>query len=99
MAFSQTLAITLPLLFLGSMLGAAFMSGNNVILQHEIADDIRGRVMGAYMLTWGLMPIGALPMGIAANHFGAPVAVAAGAILSTLLSLILGLSSSALRDI
>ncbi len=98
-AFSRTLVISLPLLFVGSMLGAAFMSGNNVLLQHEIADDIRGRVMGAYMLTWGLMPIGALPMGIAANHFGAPAAVAAGAILSTVLSLILGLSSSALRDI
>lgn len=98
-AFSQTLVVTLPLLFLGSMLGAAFMSGNNVILQHEIADDMRGRVMGAYMLTWGLMPIGALPMGIAANHFGTPIAVATGAIISTLLTLFLGFSSPALRDV
>lgn len=98
-AFSHLLAITLPLIFLGSMLGAAFMSGNTVLLQHEIADDIRGRVMGAYMLTWGLMPIGALPMGIAANHFGAPVAVAGGAILSTLLTLILGVVSPAIREV
>jgi MFS transporter, DHA1 family, staphyloferrin A biosynthesis exporter len=98
-AMSSTLWLTLPLLFSGSLLGAAFMSGNNVLLQHGVTDDVRGRVMGAYMLTWGLMPLGALPMGIAADRFGTPTAVAAGAILSTVLTAILGLTSPALREI
>jgi predicted MFS family arabinose efflux permease len=96
---SRTLWVTLPLLFVGSLLGAAFMSGNNVLLQHGVSDDVRGRVMGAYMLTWGLMPLGALPMGIVADHFGTPLAVAAGAVVSTVLTAILGLTSPALRDL
>jgi predicted MFS family arabinose efflux permease len=46
-ALSRTLWITLPLLFIAGLLGAAFMSGNNALVQHRVTDDIRGRVMGA----------------------------------------------------
>src|SRR5918993_161066 len=98
-ALSRTLWITLPLLFIAGMLGAAFMSGNNVLVQHRVTDDVRGRVMGAYMLTWGLMPLGSLPMGMVADRIGTPVAVAGGAVISSLLAGILGLTSSAVRDI
>lgn len=69
-AASSVLAISLPVLFAAGLLGSFFMSGNNALLQHLIADDVRGRVMGTYMLTWGLMPLGALPMGFAADHVG-----------------------------
>jgi predicted MFS family arabinose efflux permease len=55
-AFSRSLWITLPMIFLGGVLGAAFMSGNNAMIQHRVSDDVRGRVMGAYMLTWGFLP-------------------------------------------
>jgi predicted MFS family arabinose efflux permease len=98
-ASSSILWLTLPLLFTGSLLGAAFMSGNNALLQHEVSDDVRGRVMGAYMLTWGLMPLGALPMGLAADRLGTPVAVAGGAIISTVLAAILGLTNASLREL
>ena len=98
-ALSRTLWITLPMLFIAVMLGAAFMSGNNALVQHRVSDDVRGRVMGAYMLTWGLMPLGSLPMGIIADRIGTPVAVAGGAIISSVLAGILGLTSSAVRDI
>lgn len=98
-AFSTNLFLSLPLLFVGSFLGAAFMSGNNVILQHRVDDDIRGRVVGAYMLTWGLMPLGALPMGLVADRFGTPIAIAGGAMLSTTLAAILAITSPALREL
>jgi predicted MFS family arabinose efflux permease len=98
-ALSRTLLITLPLLFVAGVLGAAFMSGNNALVQHRVSDDVRGRVMGAYMLTWGLMPLGSLPMGMIADRVGTPIAVAGGAIISSLLALILGLASSGIRDI
>jgi predicted MFS family arabinose efflux permease len=98
-ALSRTLWITLPMLFIAGMLGAAFMSGNNALVQHRVTDDVRGRVMGAYMLTWGLMPLGSLPMGMIADRIGTPVAVAGGAIISSVLAGILGLTSSAVRDV
>jgi predicted MFS family arabinose efflux permease len=98
-ALSRSLWITLPLIFSAGLLGAAFMSSNNAVVQHRVTDDIRGRVMGTYMLTWGLMPLGSLPMGIVADHVGTPTAVAAGAIVSSLLAGLLGLLSPALREI
>ena len=98
-ALSRTLWITLPMLFMAGMLGAAFMSGNNALVQHRVSDDVRGRVMGAYMLTWGLMPLGSLPMGMIADRLGTPVVVAGGAIISSVLAAILGLTSSAIRDV
>lgn len=98
-SLSRSLWITLPLIFCGGFLGSATMSGNNAVLQHRVSDEYRGRVMGAYMLTWGLMPLGALPMGIMADHFGTPTAVATGAILSSGCAAILGFRSRTLREI
>ncbi len=97
-AESQTIWLSLPLLVVAGMTGAAFMSTNNALLQHRITDDVRGRVMSAYLLTFGLMPLGAMPMGLVAAHLGTPTAVASGALASSLLAGILGLGSPALRE-
>jgi MFS family permease len=94
-ATSRTVYLTLPLLVVAGLLGAHFMSSNNAIIQHRITDDVRGRVMGTYMLTFGLMPLGAMPMGLLADHVGTQVAVAIGAITSSLLAAVLGLSTRA----
>jgi predicted MFS family arabinose efflux permease len=98
-ALSRTLWITLPMLFLAGVLGAAFMSGNNAMIQHRVSDDVRGRVMGAYMLTWGFMPLGSLPMGMLADRIGISTAVATGAIVSSVLAAIYGLRSPAVREL
>jgi hypothetical protein len=45
------------------------------------------------------MPLGSLPMGMVVARFGTPVAVAGGAVISSLLAGILGLTSSAVRDV
>jgi hypothetical protein len=81
------------------VLGAAFMSGNNAMIQHRVSDDVRGRVMGAYMLTWGFMPLGSLPMGMVADRVGITAAVAAGATVSSVLAAVYGLRSQALREL
>ena len=89
--------LSLPLLVCAGLMGSSFMSTGNVLMQQRIGDDVRGRVMGAYLLTFGLMPLGALPMGMLAERFGAPTAVTVGAVASTLLTALLGLSSRTLR--
>ncbi len=96
-AFSRSVYLSLPLLVCAGISGASFMGMNNVLLQHRITDDVRGRVMGAYMLTWGLMPLGAAPMGLVADRFGAPVAVAGGAVISSGLAAMLAVRSRAMR--
>jgi len=96
-ALSRSVLLTVPLLVCAGMSGASYMSANNALLQHRIADDVRGRVMGAYMLTWGLMPLGAMPMGVVADRYGAPTAVAVGAIVSSSLAALVGASVPQLR--
>jgi predicted MFS family arabinose efflux permease len=88
-AASHWLWLSLPALFLAGLLGSYFMSGNNALLQHLITDDVRGRVIGAYMLTWGLMPLGALPMGVIADRIGIQAATILGTTISVLLVVLL----------
>lgn len=51
LAVSPTIWIALPFLVVAGLLGSYFMSSNNALIQLRIADDIRRRVMGAYILT------------------------------------------------
>ena len=47
-------------------------------------EEHRGRVMGIYMLNFGLTPIGAIPLGILAKHTSIELAFAvAGCVLLT----------------
>lgn len=98
-ANSPSVWLTLPLLVCAGLLGSSFMSTGNVLMQHRIDDEVRGRVMGAYLLTFGLMALGALPMGLLAERFGAPAAVTVGALVSSLLAAWVALTSTALRDV
>jgi hypothetical protein len=73
------------------------MSLNNTILQMSVTDEFRGRVLSVYLMTWGLMPFGTLPMGALADAYGAPIAVAAGGLASTLLVLVIAARLPAIR--
>jgi MFS family permease len=91
--------LTLPCLFLGGVLGSMFMSQNNALVQHRIPDEMRGRVLGAYMLNQGLLPLGALPMGILAGATSIPVAMATGAALTVIATVALALSGRTWRTL
>lgn len=55
------------------------MTVNNTLIQLVIPDEVRGRVMSVMMMSFGLMPLGAVPAGIAAEAYGARwVVVVAG---------------------
>jgi MFS family permease len=48
----------------------------NALVQTLVRDDLRGRVMGIYSLTFfGFLPVGALWVGTMAQHFGEPAAI------------------------
>ncbi len=69
------------LMFLSSGM-VMFFTSSIATIQTTVRDDLRGRVAGLYMVTWGLFPIGSLAAGSLADRFGAPTAslVAAGAL-------------------
>jgi MFS family permease len=57
------------------------MSSSNTLIQAMVPDHLRGRVMALYsMMFMGMAPFGAFLGGALAEHLGAPVTVAIGAL-------------------
>jgi MFS family permease len=49
----------------------------NTLIQNEVPDHFRGRVMSLYTLTWfGIAPFGSLLLGVTAQVIGSPAAIA-----------------------
>ena len=67
--FAQTtsFAQALPLLIMVGLASAMFMSLNMTLMQVNSTPEMRGRVMSISMMSWGLMPLGAIPFGIIAS--------------------------------
>jgi MFS family permease len=68
-------------LILAVALGVAsqfYMTIISAILQVNLPNELRGRVMGIYGLTWELMPVGGMIAGAIADFAGAPMAVGFG---------------------
>ena len=64
------------------------LSGSHSLVQLNVSDHLRGRVMSIYMtIMLGLNPIGSFIVGCAANRFGAPSTIIVCAIVSALAGL------------
>ena len=73
-AFSQMKSFELGLVFL-AVIGAAqmvYLTTNQTLLQLTVPDEMRGRAMGIYMLSFGMQPLGGLVGGGLAAVIGAP---------------------------
>jgi MFS family permease len=77
-AVSTWLPMALVFLALAGASSSIYMTLNGTIVQELCSDEYRGRVSSVYMVTWGLMPFGALPAGALAEMYGAPVTVFLG---------------------
>lgn len=90
-------------LVLGVFLGMGFMSQFtliNTLLQTNITDEMRGRVMSLYTLTFfGLTPFGNLAMGAVAEHWGLSEAIVGSALIALVLSVIVLSKSPQLRQL
>ena len=77
-AVSSWLPLALLFLALAGACSSVYTTLNGTILQELAPDEYRGRVSSVYMVTWGMMPIGAVPAGVIAEVWGAPAAVFVG---------------------
>jgi MFS family permease len=85
---SRAFALSLGLAALAGFGGVAFMSTANTTFQMSVPDEVRGRMMGVWALVFaGSAPLGSFQMGIVAQYFGAPTAVAIGAAISAVAAL------------
>lgn len=82
-AASRSFGVALGLLGLTGCLMIMHNALTNTMLQTAVPDALRGRVMGFYSFMFiGMAPLGALQAGFVAEHWGAPVAVALGGLVT-----------------
>jgi predicted MFS family arabinose efflux permease len=93
-----------PAAALAAMLASGFAfvfvaNLGNTLVQHLAPDLLRGRVMGVYSLFFfGLMPVGALLIGLAARRFGEPAAVVASATTGLVVAAVAWVIAPEVRD-
>ena len=72
----------------------------NTLLQKLVSDEMRGRVMSMFMLSFiGAMPIGNLIAGAASHRFGAPHTLAVGGAIIAVFAVIVTWRSPRLREL
>jgi MFS family permease len=98
-AYSTSIVVTIIAIMIGSVTGSLFQSLNNTLFQLQLDDDLRGRVTGVYMLSFGAYALGGLPLGLLADAFGPPHAVAAGAAASSAFAVLLLARSPEIRTL
>ena len=100
--FSLATNVVVSVIFLFA-LGFAIVCSvavTNTLLQKLVTDEMRGRVMSMFMLSFiGAMPIGNLIAGTASHRFGAPHTLAAGGVIIAIFVVILTLVSPRLREL
>lgn len=57
-AVTPFLLVAVPLLFMAGRMSTSFLAMNQTTLQMNVEDEIRGRVLSIYLLTWGMLPLG-----------------------------------------
>ncbi len=94
---STSLGLSIGIMSLIGVAQAMYLAVNNTLVQMAVPDALQGRVMSVYMTTWGLVPLGALPQGILADVFGAPMVLAGAGLVSCLLVAVLAATNRELR--
>lgn len=72
--------LAVPVLFIAGWMSASFLAMNQTSLQLNVEDEVRGRVLSIYLLTWGMLPIGQLIVGAMASPLGTPLAMIVSAV-------------------
>lgn len=99
-SFSRDYFLSLSLLIMGGMGFVIFTTFNQTLLQLNVEDEYRGRVLSLYTMSQGLNPFGSLAMGFMASQFlGTPHAIAAFCLLALVLAALTGAASKEIRNL
>jgi MFS family permease len=101
-AFALSTHLTLSLIFLFGV-GFAVVTSvavTNTLLQQLVTDEMRGRVMSMFILSFiGAMPIGNLLAGAVSHRYGAPFALAGGGVCIMLYVIVVTIRNRRLREL
>jgi MFS family permease len=99
-ALTTNIKISLAFLFGVGFSIVTSVAVANTLLQKLVTDQMRGRVMSMFILSFlGAMPIGNLIAGVASHRFGAPVTLVAGGLAIILYVTIVAITNERLREL
>ncbi len=98
-SFSTWYPLSLALIFLVGWANDLYLTTIGSVLQLHLPDQLRGRVMAVYGLTWSLMPLGGMIAGSIAEFAGAPIAVAICGFLVMAMALALPVAVPGIRQL
>lgn len=98
-SLSRSFWLSFGLLILIGAVQMSYMTTNQTLLQLIIPDELRGRVMGIYMLNQGLLPFGALFAGGLSDVLGAPGAVMIMGTITASMAVVFALKAKGLRAV
>jgi len=78
-AASRSFELSAVLLFFAGLCSSMYLNIGMTTLQVLVPNELRGRVMGVWSMTWFLAAVGGLPASALAEWIGAPWTVALGA--------------------
>ena len=99
-ALSRSLPLSLLFLFGIGFSIVTSVATTNTSLQKLVTDQMRGRVMSMFMLSFmGTMPIGNIIAGTASHRFGAPHTLATGGAIVTAVAIFVTITNKRLREL
>lgn len=98
-AGSRSLPLSMVLLFGGGFVSSVYLNLGMTTLQLMVPDELRGRVMGVWGLTWFLSSVGGFMAASFAELLGTQITVALGALLVSAFAAFIYLASPELRTI
>jgi MFS family permease len=99
LAFSSSLLLAMAILLLVGVSSTLYMTQINTLLQEQVPDQLRGRVMSSFTLCYNLVPFGGVLVGGLAAAVDARFAMLVGGALVAATAALLFTSSSRLRAV
>lgn len=81
LSLSPWYLLAVVVLFLVGAVNQLYMTTTTMTLQLSIPNELRGRVMSIWGITFSMIPLGGALSGLVAEHFGAPFAMALGGVM------------------
>ena len=85
--------------FLVGVFGSVYLITSMTVLQIQVPDGLRGRVMGIHIISFYLMPLGGLFMGVIASRYDDSLAAIVGAFIVLVITVVIVISQREIRRI
>lgn len=98
-AFSPSFYVAIVFLFIGGLANTIFFVVAMTVLQLRVPEQMRGRVMGIYTITFSFIPLGGVMGGVIASIYDERIAVAIGAVILASIFVFVGITQPIIRNL